>query len=53
MNTEDASVHQRSQAETIEHLHALLPHVHRPELAQALVVEAVHLRDLTTLVVSA
>lgn len=53
MHAEDASVHQRSQAEAVEHLHALLPHVHRPELPQALVVEAVHLGDLTTLVVSA
>lgn len=52
MHTEDPIVDQRTQIQTVEHIHTLLPHVHRTVLPHALIVKTVHLGYLTTLVVS-
>lgn len=51
MHAEHAAVHDRAEREVVEHLAAPPPHVAAPVLALALVVEAVHLRDLPRLVV--
>ena len=40
------------QAQVVEDLRAVTPHVHRSVFAKALVVEAVHLSDLPTFVVA-
>lgn len=44
-------VHQRREREVVEQVGEVLPHVGVPVLPEALVVEAVHLRDLPALVV--
>lgn len=53
MHTEHLAVHHRSQAQVVKHLTAVPPHARAPKLAQALVVEAIHLRDLPRFVVAA
>lgn len=44
-------VHQRCEREVVKQVGEVLPHVGVAVLAEALIVEAVHLRDLPTLVV--
>mmetsp|Transcript_20055 Transcript_20055/g.51700 ORF Transcript_20055/g.51700 Transcript_20055/m.51700 type:complete len:279 (+) Transcript_20055:173-1009(+) len=51
MHAEDAVLDDRRQREVVEDLRAVPPHVDRTKLSQALVVEAVHLRNLPALVV--
>ena len=53
MHAQDAIIDQRGEGEVIEDVGAVAPHVDTAILAQALVVKAVHLRDLPTLVVTA
>lgn len=53
VDAEDVVVDDGREAEVVEDLGAVAPHVHRPVLAQALVVEPVHLRDLAAFVVPA
>lgn len=53
MYTEYLAVHHASQAQVVKHLTAISPHTRAPKLAQALVVEAIHLRDLPRFVVAA
>ena len=53
MQTEDLVVDERRQRQEIEEVCKVLPHVGIAVLAQALVVEAVHLSDLAGLVVAA
>ena len=53
VHAEDLLVDDGRQADVVEDLRAVLPHANRAVLAQALVVEAVHLGDLTRLVVAA
>ena len=50
---EHAVLDDRRQRQVVKHLGAVPPHVDRAVLAQALVVKAVHLRDLPRLVVAA
>jgi len=52
MNAEHPSIHDRSQGKIIEHLAAPPPNVRTRVLSLTLVVKAVHLGDLTGLVVS-
>lgn len=51
VDAEDLAVHERRERHVVEELRAVAPHVGVPELADALVVEAVRLRDLPALVV--
>ena len=53
VDAEDAVVDDGRQAQEVEDLRAVLPDVHGTVLSQALVVEAVDLRDLAALVVAA
>ena len=53
MDAKDTAVDDGAEGEVIEHLAAPAPDVGRAVLALALVVEAVHLRDLARLVVAA
>ena len=53
VHAQNAVVDQRGEGEVIEDVGAVAPHVDTAILAQALVVKAVHLRDLPTLVVTA
>jgi hypothetical protein len=53
VNAEDAAVNERAEREVVEDLAAPAPDVRRAELAHALIIKAVHLRDLPTLVVPA
>lgn len=53
MHAEDLVVDDGRETQVVEDLRAVPPHIHGPVLLQALVVEAVHLRDLSGLVVSA
>eukprot|EP00961_Rhodomonas_salina_P141379 1903451-Rhodomonas_salina.2 len=53
VDAEDLAFDQRREREVVEHFCAVSPHVHRAILAQALVIEPIHLRDLPALVVSA
>ena len=52
MHAHDLVVDQRSNAQAVEHIHEVLPRVRTSVLLHALVVEAVHLRDLASLVVA-
>ena len=52
MHTEDLIVDDGGQAEVVEDLRAVAPHVHAAVLLQTLVVEAIHLRNLAGLVVT-
>ena len=51
MNAEKTVVDQSCETHTVEHFHAATPHVDRSVLLQTLVIEAIHLTDLTTLVI--
>ena len=53
VEAEDLSVDQGGQGKVVEKVREVLPHVGVSVLAEALVVEAVDLRDLTGLVVAA
>lgn len=53
MHAEDATVHQRAQIQVVEYIHELLPNADSAEFTQTLIIEAVHLRDLTALVIAA
>jgi hypothetical protein len=53
VHTEDFIIDDSSQRQVVENGGAVSPHVGRPVLAQALIVESVHLRDLSALVVAA
>ncbi len=53
MQTEDLVVNEGGEREVVEKVGEVLPHVGVSVLAQALVVEAVDLRDLARLVVAA
>mmetsp|Transcript_51215 Transcript_51215/g.100590 ORF Transcript_51215/g.100590 Transcript_51215/m.100590 type:complete len:356 (+) Transcript_51215:249-1316(+) len=50
--TEDLTLDDRSQRKKVETISEVMPHVRAPVLPHALVVESVHLRDLTALVIS-
>ena len=52
MEAEDLVVDQRGEGEVVEEVGEVFPHVGVAVLAQALVVEAVDLRDLAGLVVA-
>lgn len=52
MNTENFVVNDGSESEVVEDVRAVAPNVHRAELSQALIVEAIDLGDLAGLVVS-
>lgn len=52
MHTEDLIVDYGRNSEVVEQVGAVPPHIQRPVLLHALVVEAVHLRDYTGLVVA-
>mmetsp|Transcript_4466 Transcript_4466/g.20266 ORF Transcript_4466/g.20266 Transcript_4466/m.20266 type:complete len:299 (-) Transcript_4466:489-1385(-) len=52
VRAEDLVLDSRRQGQVVEHVGDVLPHVRVAVLAQALVVEAVHLRDLPALVVT-
>ena len=52
METEDGILDHSSQWEVIEQLCELFPHVGISVLAQALIIEAVDLSDLSTLVIA-
>jgi len=52
VEAEDLPVNQSRQRQVVEQIREVLPHVGIAILPQALVVEAVHLRDLATLVVA-
>ena len=52
MYAKDGLVDDSGKRKEIHYLCAVAPHVNRPILAKALVVEAVYLRDLPGLVVS-
>mmetsp|Transcript_6316 Transcript_6316/g.26154 ORF Transcript_6316/g.26154 Transcript_6316/m.26154 type:complete len:296 (+) Transcript_6316:1482-2369(+) len=52
VRAEDLVLDSRRQGQVVEHVGDVLPHVRVAVLAQALVVEAVHLRDLSALVVT-
>ena len=51
VDTENTIVDQGAQVQTIEDVHALLPHVHSTVLAHTFVVKTVHLRYLTTFMI--
>lgn len=53
MNAQDAVIDERREAEVVENVCAVAPHVDRAVLSKALVVKPVHLRDLARLVVAA
>eukprot|EP00274_Cyanoptyche_gloeocystis_P000061 CAMPEP_0196656274 /NCGR_PEP_ID=MMETSP1086-20130531/15448_1 /TAXON_ID=77921 /ORGANISM="Cyanoptyche gloeocystis , Strain SAG4.97" /LENGTH=64 /DNA_ID=CAMNT_0041988971 /DNA_START=462 /DNA_END=656 /DNA_ORIENTATION=- len=53
MYTQDSTVDDSGQGEVVEHIRAVLPGVGVAVLPLALVVEAVHLGDLSALVVAA
>ena len=53
VHAEDPAVHKGCERHVVEELCAVAPHVRAPVLADALVVEAVRLRDLPALVVPA
>lgn len=53
VEAEDVTLDDRSQRQVVKQLREVLPHVGVAILAQALVIEAVHLRDLLGLVVTA
>jgi len=53
VHAEDAAVDDGAEAHVVEHLAAVAPDARRAVLLHALVVEAVHLGDLTRLVVAA
>ena len=53
VETEDLVVDERGEGEVVEEVGEVLPHVGVAVLAEALVVESVHLRDLPGLVVAA
>lgn len=52
MYAEYLVVNDGSKGKVVENLCAVAPHVHTTVLAQAFIVETVHLSDLTTLVVT-
>ena len=52
MDREYAILDNRAQAQVIEYLRAVSPYVDAAVLTKALVVEAVYLRDLSTLVIA-
>ena len=52
MQAENLILHHRCQWEVVEQVCEVLPDVGVAVLAQALVIEAIHLSDLTTLVIS-
>eukprot|EP00567_Pseudictyota_dubia_P007413 CAMPEP_0197436974 /NCGR_PEP_ID=MMETSP1175-20131217/4295_1 /TAXON_ID=1003142 /ORGANISM="Triceratium dubium, Strain CCMP147" /LENGTH=357 /DNA_ID=CAMNT_0042966381 /DNA_START=566 /DNA_END=1640 /DNA_ORIENTATION=- len=52
VDREDLILDDGAETEVVEYLCAIPPHIDAPVLAQALVVEAVDLRDLTALVIS-
>jgi len=51
MDAEDLPVDDGGQAEIVKYLRAQPPDVHRAVLSQTFVVESIHLRDLTTLMI--
>ena len=53
MHAEDLVIDDGREREVVEDLRAVAPHIHRAVLPETLVVEAVHLRDLSRLVVPA
>eukprot|EP00216_Chloropicon_sp_CCMP2111_P002954 CAMPEP_0198234436 /NCGR_PEP_ID=MMETSP1446-20131203/457_1 /TAXON_ID=1461542 ORGANISM="Unidentified sp, Strain CCMP2111" /NCGR_SAMPLE_ID=MMETSP1446 /ASSEMBLY_ACC=CAM_ASM_001112 /LENGTH=362 /DNA_ID=CAMNT_0043915217 /DNA_START=63 /DNA_END=1152 /DNA_ORIENTATION=- len=53
VDSQHDAIHEGREAEVIENLHAVAPHVQGTVLADALVVETVNLGDLPTLVVAA
>lgn len=53
VQAEDLVVDQRGKRQVVEQVGEVLPHVRVAVLAQALVIEAIHLRDLARLVVAA
>jgi hypothetical protein len=52
VDTEDAVVDKSGKRQVVEDLRAVAPDIHRPILAQTLVVKTVHLRDLARFVVT-
>ena len=52
MNTEQLVIHESTQRETVEHIGTRFPHGNIPILLQTLVIKTIHLRDLTTLMIS-
>lgn len=52
VKAEDGVLHQSGQREVVEHVGEVLPHVRVAVLAEAFVIEPVHLRDLARLVVA-
>ena len=52
MDAEQLVVNKSREGEVVEDVGAVLPHVHRPVLAQTLIVEPIHLSDLSWLVIS-
>lgn len=52
MDTKDLVVNDGREGQVVENLRAVAPHVHTAILAQTLIVEPIHLRDLSTLVVA-
>ena len=52
MNAEDLAVNDSSQSKQIEDLSAVAPYIDRAILTKAFIVEAVHLSDLSALVVA-
>ncbi len=53
MHAKHTSIHHSPERQVVKHLAAVAPHIDAAVLAHALVVEAVHLRDLARLVVAA
>ena len=52
VHAKDAVLHQRSHREVVEQVREVFPHVRVAIFAQALVIETVHLRNLSALVVA-
>lgn len=52
MDTEDLLVDECSQWKEVHDLRAVAPHIHRAILAQAFIIETIHLGDLTTLMIA-
>ena len=52
VQTKDTIVNQRGEGEIIEEVRKEFPHIGRPVFADAFVVEAIYLRDLTRFVIA-
>ena len=52
MDTQETTIHQRSQTQIVKYVRTKTPHVYRTELTKTLVVKPIHLTYLTRLVIS-